>query len=208
MEIESLSSYLAALQAQSLYQTTSTQQQQNTSTTGTSDTDTYESTISSTQSAIPCDTYGDIMELIKANKQANGDAEGAPTDEDFATALAQLTGSSDTTSTESTGTEAVSATDESSESSSSGSGSDSDSDDTTTTEIITLADGSIYLKTTTTAEDGTETVTMTKVSDGGNGGMERPDMPPMPDFPDEGQIIDDTTTDDTTDTTASVAAEL
>ena len=54
---------------------------------------------------------------------------------------------------------------------SSGSG-NSSSDSDTTTEMIRQPDGSIYLKTTTTNSDGTSTVTLTKIADGGAGSME------------------------------------
>lgn len=55
---------------------------------------------------------------------------------------------------------------------SSGSGGSSSSDSDTTTEMIRQPDGSIYLKTTTTNSDGTSTVTLTKIADGGAGSME------------------------------------
>ena len=54
----------------------------------------------------------------------------------------------------------------------SGSGGSSSSDSDTTTEMIRQPDGSIYLKTTTTNSDGTSTVTLTKIADGGAGSME------------------------------------
>ena len=38
--------------------------------------------------------------------------------------------------------------------------------------MIRQPDGSIYLKTTTTNSDGTSTVTLTKIADGGAGSME------------------------------------
>ena len=55
---------------------------------------------------------------------------------------------------------------------SSGSGGSSSSDSDTTTEMIRQPDGSIYLQTTTTNSDGTSTVTLTKIADGGAGSME------------------------------------
>ena len=52
------------------------------------------------------------------------------------------------------------------------SSSDSKGTTETTTELVRQPDGSIYLKTTTKNADGTSTVTLTKISDGGANAME------------------------------------
>lgn len=91
----------------------------------------------------------------------------------------QTTGAASQTASEasaSAGTQstydAAQGTSQASGSSGSGGSSSSSSDSDTTTEMIRQPDGSIYLKTTTTNSDGTSTVTLTKIADGGAGSME------------------------------------
>lgn len=86
---------------------------------------------------------------------------------------AAATASSSATDSTTEASDATEATQETSESTSSDSSDDSDS---TTTELVQGQDGGVYLKTTTTASDGTETVTMTKIADGMK--MDRPPLPP------------------------------
>jgi len=170
MEIESLTRYLAAMETQATTIPNTAAQQTNASLgEASTDMDTYESTISASTNAIPCDTYSDIMELIKATKQANGEAEGAPTEENFAAAIAQLTEAEQN----SENIQSSSESSQLSESSGDGSGSSSESEDSsTTTETVISPDGSVYLKTTTTSADGEQTVSITKISDGN---LDKPD---------------------------------
>lgn len=202
MEIDSNSRYLNALEYQSLLQASQTRQT-NTSTDSTSNsTDTegydyYESTLADTTSALKSEAYNNIMDLIKANKQASGITEPeAPTEEDFKEALEEILASLEettessstsdttdidealatiTTDTEDSTTSETTSSSATTESSSSSDSSDSTEDDTTT-EIVRMPDGSIFLKTTTTDEDGNETVTMTKIMDAQNP-MQAPKKP-------------------------------
>jgi hypothetical protein len=170
--------------------------------------DSYVSTVGTTQEAMPSETYGYIMEMIRAGKQTAGEEASAPTDEDFqemieqlkeaqesassATATQETETASDTAATEtaSTGTATASTTgadatttQTSAADSSSGTSSDSSSNSSgTTVEILIGQDGSIYEKTTTTDADGKETVTITKIADAPKGQTDgnQPMMPPPP----------------------------
>lgn len=164
MKIESLANYLSAIEAQSslLQQSslTSTSSDQSTE----SGLDTYETTMISAASAVPCDTYSDIMEQIKANKIASGESASAPTEEDFETAIEQILASLEEDSDEAeSSTSSISA---SSVSSAGGGGTSEEDQTSVSTETYVGPDGSVFLRTTTTDADGNETVTVTKISDG------------------------------------------
>lgn len=122
--------------------------------------DTYISSVTTDDELIPSGTYSDIMEIMKASKAAESETDAA---EDFATTMGQLVSGSEEqseTASETTSVGTVSA----GAASSGGSGSTSDSSETVT-EIVQGQDGSLYEKTTVTASDGTETITMTKIAD-------------------------------------------
>jgi hypothetical protein len=165
MKINDISQYLQALTLNNSGSSTSTAAAD---TASGSDLDSYVSSIgSSSSSSMPSETYNNIMEIIKANKQAAGESASAPTDQEIEDALSAL--DTDSSSSDSDTAETVSASSASGSSSSDSSSSDSSSD--TETETVTGPDGSIYLRTTTTDEDGNETVTVTKLSG--------PQMPPQ-----------------------------
>lgn len=86
-------------------------------------------------------------------------------------------GSAQSTSTTAAQTTAATDTTDSKSGKTQSTDSDSTSSDAkgtteTTTELVRQPDGSIYLKTTTKNADGTSTVTLTKISDGGANAME------------------------------------
>ena len=86
-------------------------------------------------------------------------------------------GSAQSTSTTAAQTTAATDTTDSKSGKTQSTDSDSTSSDAkgtteTTTELVRQPDGSIYLKTTTKNADGTSTVTLTKISDGGAKAME------------------------------------
>lgn len=165
MKINDISQYLQALTLNNSGSSTSTAAAD---TASGSDLDSYVSSIgSSSSSSMPSETYNNIMEIIKANKQAAGESASAPTDQEIEDVLSAL--NTDSSSSDSDTAETVSASSASGSSSSDSSSSDSSSD--TETETVTGPDGSIYLRTTTTDEDGNETVTVTKLSG--------PQMPPQ-----------------------------
>lgn len=165
MKINDISQYLQALTLNNSGSSTSTAAAD---TASGSDLDSYVSSIgSSSSSSMPSETYNNIMEIIKANKQAAGESASAPTDQEIEDVLSAL--DTDSSSSDSDTAETVSASSASGSSSSDSSSSDSSSD--TETETVTGPDGSIYLRTTTTDEDGNETVTVTKLSG--------PQMPPQ-----------------------------
>lgn len=200
MSLSLSTDYLQALEAISSLQMSNLQQNQSAASILAADTtsqpqkDTYVSGVDSTDTALPSDNYGYIMDLIKANRQAAGESASAPTDTDFETVLESLQNAlnnlsenaasdgttdsvSETTAADSTANTAAAA-DTSSASGTSGTGSSSDSDQTTV-ELVIGQDGSIYEKTTTTAADGTETVSVEKVA-------EAPKREPM--MPDQNQM--------------------
>ena len=169
MTIESLRQHLNAIEAQSTLQSTlsNTVNQTVNDNSETSERDSYISSLDSQSTVMPSETYGNIMEMIKAAKQANGEYANAPTDEDFTNILSQLSANSDdysslteeiSSSSKSTQAESTSST------STSSSGSSESEDDETITETVVGPDGSIYLKTTTTNSEGEESVTMTKIA--------------------------------------------
>lgn len=161
MTIESLRQRLNAIEAQSTLQRTySENSNQTTTTTEDSDKDSYISTIEDPSAVIPSETYGNIMELIKATKQENGEDPNAPTTEDFNNILSQLSDSSLETSTVASEEESATTT-----STSATSGNSESSDSESIKEYVVGPDGTIYLKTTTTDSEGNETVTMTKIAD-------------------------------------------
>lgn len=164
MTIESLRQRLNAIEAQSTLQRTySENSNQTTTTTEGSDKDSYISTVEDPSAVIPSETYGNIMELIKAAKQENGEDPNAPTAEDFNNILSQL---SDTSAVTSTVTSEEESTNTASTSAASGSsGNDESSDSESIKEYVVGPDGTIYLKTTTTDSEGNETITMTKIAD-------------------------------------------
>ena len=93
------------------------------------------------------------------------------------TASGALTADSSSGSAQSTSTTAATDTIDSKFGKTQSTDSDSTSSDAkgtteTTTELVRQPDGSIYLKTTTKNADGTSTVTLTKISDGGANAME------------------------------------
>lgn len=138
MTIESLRQRLNAIEAQSTLQRTYTENSnQTTNANADTDKDSYISTIKDSSAVVPSETYGNIMELIKATKQENSEDPNAPTEED----IASTNGTSD----------------------SSGSGEKIESD--SVREYVVGPDGSIYLKITTTDSEGNETITMTKIAD-------------------------------------------
>lgn len=91
MKIESLNSYIAALEAQATLARQGNLQESTIQTKTTNSTDSYEASSISSTSPLPSDTYGNIIELVKASKQAKGESEGAPTEEDFQELLEELT---------------------------------------------------------------------------------------------------------------------
>lgn len=104
--------------------------------------DSYISSVSNSEEAIPCENYNDILQVIKSAKaEAGGTA---------------------TSSEASEGTESVG--------SSGGSGGSSESEEETTTEIVTI-NGVTYLEITTTS-NGVTSVTRTVLSKQNNGNEE------------------------------------
>ena len=165
MKINDISQYLQALTLNNSGSSTSTA---TADTASGSDLDSYVSSIgSSSSSSMPSETYNNIMEIIKANKQAAGESASAPTDQEIEDVLSAL--NTDSSSSDSDTAETVSAFSASVISATDSSPSDSSAE--TETETVTGPDGSIYLRTTTTDEDGNETVTVTKLSG--------PQMPPQ-----------------------------
>ena len=147
--------------------------------------DSYESILSqllARKDAIPSGTYANDMSevnLYGGKTLVYQPLDGTTTaDTDGTTATATTAAGTTATATTATGsTTASEGTDASQKTSESGSSDDSSDDsDSTTTELVQGQDGSIYLRTTTTSSDGTETVTMTKIADGMP--MDRPPLPP------------------------------
>ena len=147
--------------------------------------DSYESILSqllARKDAIPSGTYANDMSevnLYGGKTLVYQPLDGTTTaDTDGTTATATTAAGTTATGTTATGsTTASEGTDASQKTSESGSSDDSSDDsDSTTTELVQGQDGSIYLRTTTTSSDGTETVTMTKIADGMP--MDRPPLPP------------------------------
>lgn len=163
MTIESLQQRLNAIEAQSTLQRTYTENSnQTTTTTKDSDGDSYISTLGDSSAVLPSETYGNIMEQIKAAKQENGENPGAPTEEDFTDVLSQLSASS--TEANSVDSEEDVATATSTSGTSGSSSSEESSESESVREYVVGSDGSIYLKITTTDSEGNKTVTMTKIS--------------------------------------------
>ena len=176
MTIESLQQRLNAIEAQSTLQRTYTENSnQITPTTEDSDGDSYISTLGDSSAILPSETYGNIMEQIKAAKQENGENPSAPTEEDFSNVLSQLSASSNDAN--SVGSKEDVATEASTSGTSGSSGSGESSESESVREYVVGSDGSIYLKITTTDSEGNETVTMTKISDKPKQGSMTP--PPM-----------------------------
>ena len=180
MKISDISQYL---QAMTLNNSCSNAADTAENTSSDTDLDSYVSSVGSSSSAMPSESYNNIMEIIKANKQAAGESASAPTDQEIKDALSALNSSSD--SSDSDTAAKTSSTTSASDSSSSESSSD------TETETVMGQDGSIYLRTTSTDENGNETVTVTKLSgpqmpsqDSSNGISHKkpPMMPPMMDL--------------------------
>lgn len=167
----SITDYIKSIQSYSNAAMTANTQQNTASILETSpQTDTYESTVSaSADTALPCDTYNDIMELIKASKQAAGEEASAPTDTDLAQLFESLTATG-TSATETSAAESSSGT--SAGGSGGGAGGNSSSENETTTETIIGPDGSVYVKTTTTSESGEVSITTEKVSGGSSNTLE------------------------------------
>lgn len=164
MTIESLKQRLNAIEAQSTLQRTySENSNQTTATTEDSEGDSYISTLGDSSAVLPSETYGNIMELIKAAKQENREDPGAPTEDDFSAVLNQLSASSNEENSVDTEEDDATTTSTGGASGSSGSGESSESE--SVREYVVGSDGSIYLKITTTDSEGNETVTMTKISD-------------------------------------------
>lgn len=110
-------------------------------------TDVYESSADTAASTNKYATYSNITSVIRSNQKAAASTE-APASA-VSSAASQILSSSE-------GSSSVSLLASSTE----------DSEEDETTELVYNADGSVYEKTTTTDEDGNETLTMTKISDG------------------------------------------
>ena len=184
MKISDISQYL---QAMTLSNSCSSATDTAKSTSSDTDLDSYVSSAGSSSSAIPSETYNNIMEIIKANKQASGESASAPTDQEIEDALLTLKNNSSSDS----GTAAETSSIASASGSSSSDSSSSDNSSDTETETVMGPDGSIYLRTTTTDDSGNETVTVTKLSgpqmpsQNRSNGIARempPMMPPMSDL--------------------------
>ncbi|WP_310602056.1 hypothetical protein [Anaerosporobacter sp.] len=197
MTLEALRQRMSAIEAQSTLQRTYTENSnQTTGTTENSNRDSYISSLNESSSVLPSETYGNIMELIKAAKQANGEEPNAPTQEDFDNIINQLSSSSTQTSTVEADDEETIAT---TTGSSSTSGSSESSESETIKEYVVGQNGAIYLKVTTTDSEGNETVTMTKVADKPkHRGMTPP--PPM-------MGMEDTNSEDATSVTEEASTE-
>ena len=87
MKISDISQYL---QAMTLSNSCSSATDTAKSTSSDTDLDSYVSSAGSSSSAIPSETYNNIMEIIKANKQASGESASAPTDQEIEDALLTL----------------------------------------------------------------------------------------------------------------------
>lgn len=145
--------------------------------------DSYESILSqllARKDAIPSGTYANDMSevnLYGGKTLVYQPLDGTTTADTDGTTATTAAGTTTTGTTATGSTTASEGTDASQKTSESGSSDDSSDDsDSTTTELVQGQDGSIYLRTTTTSSDGTETVTMTKIADGMP--MDRPPLPP------------------------------
>jgi hypothetical protein len=149
MDISKITQMLSAFETTSASQVIANTQTKKTQDNETqSSNDTYTSGVVLSTTTLSSETYNDILEQIAAYKASLAN-ETQETDKE-------------STATDSSNTSLSDNSEESNESE-------------TTTEIIAHADGSVYLKTTTTTE-GEEVITITKISD-----MNRPVPMQQPD---------------------------
>lgn len=173
--------------------------------------DSYENILSSLLArtdAIPSGTYNNSMSEV--NLYGNTLVYNVSTDNTQSTTASDAAASTATagtaTTTEGTATDSTKDADAVDSTSQTGSsGSSEDSSDDTTVEIVRGADGSIYLKTTTTSSDGEATVTMTKIADGAP--MGKPPIPPEEQEESGADAVTETVTGDSTANATEKAAE-
>ena len=153
--IDDLSTYLSSIEAISSVtghastQTTTAQADA----TGSTDKDSYVSTLGDSSAVLLSDTYNDILDVMKTYQSSSNSSES---------------------DSESSSSEAAETTTETTAAAGSASGSSgsSDSEETTETEIVNI-NGVTYLQTTTTS-NGVETITRVPISETGTVPKETP----------------------------------